>query len=72
MPEKLLHLLQRHPTFSQGGGHGVAEERGIDTLVDASERRGLLHQLLDTPRGIVGVAPRFEEGSVLKVEMDCE
>jgi hypothetical protein len=59
--EKFLNLLQRHPPFSQCGRHRVPEQMGVDPLVNPGECGGLLDQLLDTPRGIAGVADGFEE-----------
>ncbi len=64
MPEKLLDLFEGHPAFEQRGRDGVTEQVRIDARRDARERRRFLHNLLDPPRGIGGVAraSAFETG----------
>jgi hypothetical protein len=57
MPEKLVDLLSGHAPFEQRRRHGVAQQVRMDALGDTRQRRRFLHELLDTARGIGGVAP---------------
>ena len=61
VPQKLLHLVNRHPCIQQQGGHARPEPVRGDVLHQASALRRVVNNELDSTWGIAGMAVALEQ-----------